>query len=198
MGSVVERIAGVDEAGRGPLAGPVVAAAVILPDTPPPFPFRDSKTISHERRVILHDWLFASGAAIGIGIVEPDEIDRINILQATLLAMRIAVERIDPRPEKILIDGNKTIPRFDITQEAIVKGDAKIPAISAASIIAKVTRDRIMDDLHAQYPQYGFAKHKGYGTKEHRDALLKHGPAAIHRKTFAGVCTVELPAEPQK
>ncbi len=195
MGSMGERIAGVDEAGRGPLAGPVVAAAVILPSGAPPFPFRDSKTISHQRRVILHDWLFASGAAIGIGVVEPDEIDRINILQAALLAMRIAVERLDPLPDKILIDGNKTIPRFTLAQEAIVKGDAKIPAISAASIIAKVTRDRIMDGLHAQYPQYGFDKHKGYGTKEHRDAILKHGPAAIHRKTFAGVCIVELPAE---
>lgn len=198
MINMVERIAGVDEAGRGPLAGPVVAAAVILPNSAPPFPFRDSKTISHERRVILHDWLFASGAAIGIGIVEPEEIDRINILQAALLAMRIAVERIDPRPEKILIDGNQLIPRFDIAQEAIVKGDAKIPAISAASIIAKVTRDRIMGELHAQYPQYGFDRHKGYGTKEHRDALLKHGPAAIHRKTFAGVCNIELFAGPQE
>lgn len=195
-----ECIAGVDEAGRGPLAGPVVAAAVILPNgaSPSPFPFRDSKTISHERRVILHDWLFASGAAIGIGIVEPGEIDRINILQAALLAMRIAVERLDPRPDKILIDGNQAIPRFDIAQETIVKGDAKIPAISAASIIAKVTRDRIMGELHTQYPQYGFDKHKGYGTKEHRDAILKHGPAVIHRKTFAGVCSRELPAEPQK
>ena len=195
---MVEQIAGVDEAGRGPLAGPVVAAAVILPNALPPFPFRDSKTISHERRVILHDWLFASGAAIGIGIVEPDEIDRINILQAALLAMRIAVERLTPPPDKILIDGNQLIPRFGIAQEAIVKGDAKIPSISAASIIAKVTRDRIMGELHAQYPQYGFDKHKGYGTKEHRDALLKHGPAAIHRKTFAGVCRRELSAKPQE
>lgn len=198
MAGMAERIAGVDEAGRGPLAGPVVAAAVMLPDNPPPFPFRDSKTISHDRRIILHDWLFASGAAIGIGIVEADEIDRINILQAALMAMRIAVERLDPRPDKILIDGNQLIPRFAIAQEAVVKGDAKIPAISAASIIAKVTRDRIMGELHARYPQYGFDKHKGYGTKEHRDALLTHGPAAIHRKTFAGVCRRELSAKPQK
>ncbi len=193
---MTERIAGVDEAGRGPLAGPVVAAAVVLPGAAPPFPFRDSKTITHERRVLLHDWLFASGAAIGIGIVEPDEIDRINILQAALLAMRIAVEKLAPLPHKVLVDGNKAIPLLALPQEAIVKGDAKIPAISAASIVAKVTRDRIMAAYHEQYPRYGFDRHKGYGTREHMAALQKYGPLAIHRRSFAGVPDAGLSAEP--
>lgn len=180
------RIAGVDEAGRGPLAGPVVAGAVILKGGRPPYPLVDSKTITEKRREELFEWLYVSGAEIGVGIVEPDEIDRINILQASLLAMKIASEKLDPFPDKLLIDGQFTIKSLDgkIDQEAIIKGDTKVESISAASIIAKVTRDRIMKSYHAEYPQYNFPKHKGYPTAAHKRAILDHGPSPIHRLTF--------------
>ncbi|MDH5543495.1 MAG: ribonuclease HII [Nitrospinota bacterium] len=183
------RIAGVDEAGRGPLAGPVVASAVILNGGKPPHPLVDSKSIGEERRERIFDWLFECGAEIGIGIVEHDEIDRINILQASLLAMKKAVEMISPMPEMLQIDGQFTISGFsgDIRQEAVIKGDTKIEAISAASIVAKVTRDRIMKKYHEEYPQYGFAKHKGYPTASHKKAIAEHGPSPIHRLSFRGV-----------
>jgi ribonuclease HII len=186
------RIAGVDEAGRGPLAGPVVAGAVILNGGTPPYPLVDSKTINEKRREVLFEWLYDSGAEIGIGIVEPAEIDRINILQASLLAMRIAAEKLEPLPEKLLIDGQFTIKALDgrIDQEAIVKGDTKVESISAASIVAKVTRDRIMKEYHREYPQYNFLKHKGYPTAAHKKAILDHGPSPIHRLTFRGVKAV--------
>ena len=183
------RTAGVEEAGRGPLAGPVVASAVILNGAKPPYPLVDSKSISESQREKIFDWLHECGAEIGIGIVEHDEIDRINILQASLLAMKKAVEMILPSPELLLIDGQFTISGFgdEIRQEAIIKGDTKIEAISAASIVAKVTRDRIMKKYHIEYPQYEFAKHKGYPTAIHKKAIAIHGPSPIHRMTFKGV-----------
>jgi len=185
----VLRVAGVDEAGRGPLAGPVVAGAVILNGGEPPYPLVDSKTISEKRREAIFKWLHESGAEIGIGIVEPDEIDRINILQASLLAMKIATEKLDPLPNKLLIDGQFTIKTLEgkIDQEAIIKGDTKVESISAASIIAKVTRDRIMKGYHAEYPEYNFLSHKGYPTAAHKSAILEHGPSPIHRLSFRGV-----------
>ncbi|MBI3793809.1 MAG: ribonuclease HII [Nitrospinae bacterium] len=180
-----EKIAGVDEAGRGPLAGPVVASAVILPEgKTPPVPFRDSKILSASARERLFIWLHESGADIGVGIVDHEEIDRMNILRASLYAMKIAVGKLKSKPSLLLIDGTFTLDLTDVRQEAIVKGDSKIAAISAASIIAKVTRDRIMDDYHGQYPAYGFDRHKGYPTKAHRTAVLTHGPCPIHRKSF--------------
>jgi ribonuclease HII len=183
------RIAGVDEAGRGPLAGPVVAGAVILSGGTPPYPLVDSKTINEKRREALYEWLCESGSEIGVGIVEPDEIDRINILQASLLAMKIAAEKLDPVPDKLLIDGQFTIKALDgmIGQEAIIKGDTKVESISAASIVAKVTRDRIMKGYHREYPEYNFLKNKGYPTMAHKRAILDHGPSPIHRLTFRGV-----------
>lgn len=189
-------VAGVDEAGRGPLAGPVVAGAVVLSGAEPPFPFRDSKTISEGRREALFEWLRVSGASVGVGIVEPDEIDRINILRASLLAMRRAVEMLNPAPHRLMVDGTFIIPGCALPQEAIVKGDAKIPAISAASIVAKVTRDRIMGKYHGEFPQYGFDRHKGYPTKEHKEAILRFGPSVIHRRTFSGVKGIGLFPEP--
>ena len=177
-----------DEAGRGPLAGPVVAAAVILPaDKNPPTPFRDSKTLSHGQREKLFHWLFENGAEIGVGIVEHDGIDRLNILRASLEAMKLAVQKLPALPELLMIDGIFTLDMPEMRQEAIVKGDSKIPAISAASIVAKVTRDRLMDGYHIKYPQYGFDRHKGYPTKEHRLLIAKFGPCPIHRLTFRGV-----------
>lgn len=180
--------AGVDEAGRGPLAGPVVAAAVVLPEgKTPPTPFRDSKTLSPRQRETLFKWLYENGADVGVGVVPHDEIDRINILRASLEAMRIAVLNLSRAPDYLLIDGTFTIDLPTVGQEAIVRGDSKIAAISAASIIAKVTRDGIMDDYHRQFPQYGFDRHKGYPTKEHKLLIVKFGPCAIHRKSFRGV-----------
>jgi ribonuclease HII len=179
-------IAGVDEAGRGPLAGPVVAAALVLGSDRPPWPFRDSKTLTERRRRQLYLWLMENGVDVGIGIVKHDEIDRINILKASLLAMKKAVMRLRCKPEKLLIDGRFTTD-LPISQEAVVKGDLKVEVISAASIVAKVTRDRIMQAFHRKYPQYGFDRHKGYPTDAHKKAILKHGPSPIHRLTFKGV-----------
>ncbi|MBI5179421.1 MAG: ribonuclease HII [Nitrospinae bacterium] len=185
--SAYQRPAGVDEAGRGPLAGPVVAAAVLLPEgKTPPWPLADSKTIPHERRVALFDWLYESGAEIGVGIVDHEEIDKMNILRASLHAMKKAVLELKNPPDFLMIDGTFTLD-MPLRQEAIVKGDSKVAAISAASIVAKVTRDRMMDEFHKQFPQYGFDRHKGYPTKEHKQAIIKHGPSPIHRRTFRGV-----------
>jgi ribonuclease HII len=178
--------AGVDEAGRGPLAGPVVAAAVILPEECEINGLNDSKKLSPQKREILFDQIKRLAVSIGVGIVEPEEIDRINILRATLLAMEIAVKDLKPQPDSLLIDGN--IPTsLLIPQETVVNGDSICYSIAAASIIAKVTRDSIMDDYHNIHPEYNFKKHKGYPTKEHLEALRKFGPCPIHRKTFRGV-----------
>lgn len=182
-------VAGVDEAGRGPLAGPVVAAAVILDERNPIKGLNDSKKLTALRREKLFDEIRAKALCCSIAEASVQEIDEINILQATLLAMRRAVEGLRLTPGLVLVDGNR-LPRLKLRAEAIVKGDALVPAISAASILAKVTRDRWCAELDAQYPQYGFAGHKGYGTAEHLAALQAHGACPQHRKTFAPVTRV--------
>ena len=179
-------VAGVDEAGRGPLAGPVVAAAVILDELKPIAGLADSKTLTAARRERLYDEIRAKALCCSIAEASVEEIDRINILQATMLAMRRAVLGLRLKPASVLVDGNR-LPPLDVPAEAIVKGDAKVAAISAASILAKVTRDRWCAQLHAEYPQYGFAGHKGYGTAEHLAALAQHGACPQHRRSFAPV-----------
>lgn len=176
-------ICGIDEAGRGPLAGPVVAGAVILPKDCDILYINDSKKLSPVRREELYDVIMERAVAVGVGLATPERIDEINILQATYEAMRDAVSRLDPEPD-ILLNDAVTIPGIDILQVPIIKGDAKSISIGAASIIAKVTRDRIMVEYDAQYPEYGFAGHKGYGSKEHIAAIQKYGPSPIHRRTF--------------
>lgn len=182
-------VAGVDEAGRGPLAGPVVAAAVILDDLQPIKGLADSKILTALRREKLFDEIRAKALCCSIAEASVEEIDQLNILQATLLAMRRAVEGLRLKPYKVLVDGNR-LPVLDVLAEAIVKGDATEPAISAASILAKVHRDRWCAELDLQYPQYGFAKHKGYGTAEHLAALRAHGACPQHRKAFRPVTDV--------
>ena len=182
-------IAGVDEAGRGPLAGPVVAAAVILDDLNPIRGLADSKVLTARKREQLYDEIRAKALCCSIAEASVDEIDRINILQATMLAMRRAVEGLRLKPSLVLVDGNR-LPVLAMRAEAIVKGDSKVASISAASILAKVTRDRWCAELDAQYPQYGFAGHKGYGTAEHLLALQTHGACPQHRKTFSPVTKV--------
>ena len=179
-------VAGVDEAGRGPLAGPVVAAAVILDDQRPIAGLVDSKKLSPARREALFDEIRAHALCFSIAEASVEEIDRLNILQATLLAMRRAVQGLRLKPVMVLVDGNR-LPVLDVPAEAIVKGDARVQAISAASILAKVHRDRWCAQLHERYPQYGFAGHKGYGTAAHMAALRAHGACPEHRRTFAPV-----------
>jgi ribonuclease HII len=179
-------MAGVDEAGRGPLAGPVYAAAVILDDLQPIAGLADSKKLSPRRRDGLYDEIRAKALCFCVAQASVEEIDHLNILQATLLAMKRAVEGLRLKPVKVCIDGNR-LPVLDVRAEAIVGGDAKVPAISAASILAKVERDRWCEQIDAQYPAYGFARHKGYGTAEHLQALRSHGPTLWHRRTFAPV-----------
>jgi len=179
-------VAGVDEAGRGPLAGPVVAAAVILDELKPIAGLNDSKKLTEKRREKLYDEILAKALCCSIAEASVQEIDSLNILQATLLAMRRAVDGLRLKPVKVLVDGNR-LPVLDVRAEAIVQGDALIPAISAASILAKVHRDRLCAQLHAQYPIYGFDRHKGYGTVVHLQALREHGPTPWHRMSFAPV-----------
>ena len=182
-------VAGVDEAGRGPLMGPVVAAAVILDDLHPIKGLADSKKLTALRREKLYDEIRAKALCFSIAQASAAEIDEINILQATMLAMRRAVEGLRLKPAKVLVDGNR-IPTLVIVAEAIVGGDALVPAISAASILAKVWRDRWCQEMDLAYPQYGFASHKGYGTAEHLVALQQHGACPEHRRTFAPVARV--------
>ena len=182
-------MAGVDEAGRGPLAGPVVAAAVILDDLNPIMGLADSKILTALRREKLFDEIRAKALCCSIAEASVEEIEQLNILQATLLAMRRAVEGLRLQPKLVLVDGNR-LPLLTIRAEAIVKGDALVPAISAASILAKVHRDRWCADYDQQYPQYGFAQHKGYGTAQHLAALREHGACPQHRKTFRPVTEV--------
>ena len=182
-GIPVSAVAGIDEAGRGCLAGPVVAAAVILPEGAVIPGLADSKVLSPTRRDGLAAEIGAVALAWGLGVVWPPEIDRINILQATFLAMRRAVEQLGVQPELALVDGNRD-PGLGIPTRTIVKGDGLSASIAAASILAKVTRDRWMEVLDAKYPQYGFAVHKGYGTKRHYAALTEFGPCEEHRQTF--------------
>ncbi len=185
-GQGYQRIAGVDEVGRGPLAGPVVAAAVILPKDGIGEELFDSKKISSKKREELNEIILSKALGVGIGTIGQEEIDLLNILQATLKAMSLAVKNLPTPPDFILIDGLQglTLP---IPQKPIRKGDQLSNSISAASIVAKVTRDRMMLECHQRFPQYNFAKHKGYGTKEHRIAIEKFGICELHRKTFRGV-----------
>ena len=179
-------IAGVDEAGRGPLAGPVVSAAVVLPDNFNVPGINDSKKLSEKKRQTLFPVIQNQAIAFGIGIADHGEIDRVNILQASLLSMKRAVDNLRLTPDYLLIDGKFTIDS-NIDQRPVIKGDTLSLSIAAASILAKVTRDRIMTDLDLQYPEYGFKRHKGYPTKAHKQAILTHGPCPIHRKSFKGV-----------
>jgi ribonuclease HII len=179
-------VAGVDEAGRGPLAGPVVAAAVILDDLKPIKGLNDSKKLTRRARERLFDEIHAKALCFCIAQASVEEIDTLNILRATMLAMRRAVEGLRLRPHKVLVDGNR-IPTLKISAEAIIGGDAKIKAISAASILAKVHRDRLCLQLHEQHPQYGFDGHKGYATPVHLAALRAHGACPEHRRSFAPV-----------
>ena len=176
-------IAGVDEAGRGPLAGPVVAGAVILPKDCDILYINDSKQLSEKKREELYDVIMEKAVAVGVGIATPQRIDEINILQATYEAMRQAIENLCVTPD-ILLNDAVTIPQVSIKQVPIIKGDAKSISIGAASIIAKVTRDRMMKEYANIYPEYGFEGHKGYGCASHIDAIKQYGPSPIHRRTF--------------
>ena len=182
-------MAGVDEAGRGPLAGPVVAAAVILDELNPIKGLADSKKLTAIKREKLYDEIRGKALCCSIALATVEEIDTLNILQATLLAMQRAVEGLRLKPHKVLVDGNR-LPVLRMLAEAIVKGDALVPAISAASILAKVHRDRWCAEFDLQYPQYGFAGHKGYGTAAHLAALREHGACPQHRRSFAPVAEV--------
>lgn len=182
----IDLVAGVDEVGRGPLAGPVVAAAVILDPDNPVEGLADSKKLTEKKRQQLSDEIKQKALFWAISRAEVAEIDRINILQASLLAMKRAVENLDEYPTLALIDGNHC-PKLDCKMQAIIKGDSKEPAISAASILAKVARDSEMMQMEEQYPGYGFAQHKGYPTKLHREAIIQLGVTPIHRRSFAPV-----------
>ena len=179
-------VAGTDEAGRGPLAGPVVAACVILPVDCDFSLFKDSKKTSARERARLYDLLHRIGAGIGVGYGTVEEIESLNILHASLLAMKKAVEKLVSSPGFLLVDGKFPVP-CAIPQTSLVKGESRSASIAAASIIAKEERDRLMEKYHAQYPQYNFARHKGYPTAEHRQLIEKYGPCKIHRRTFKGV-----------
>lgn len=183
-------VGAVDEAGRGPLAGPVVAACVILKPgfdlSKPGFELiKDSKMISEKNREKLFPIIMAEFAEVGVGWCDHETIDRINILEATFLAMKQAIGSLKQKPDHVLVDGKFVIPNYSGQQTAIIDGDALVFSIAAASIIAKVTRDRMMLKIHEKYPQYGFDKHKGYGTKQHMEAIERFGPAPIHRMSFA-------------
>ena len=186
------RIAGIDEAGRGPLAGPVVSASVILP-ADVSFPgINDSKQLSPLKRIALYRLIYESAVSIGVGIVDAAEIDRINILQASLLSMAMATDNLRPQPDCLLIDGRFRI-RYHLPQLAIPKGDTLSISIAAASIVAKVTRDRMMEQYDLDYPEYGFSRHKGYPTRAHREAIRIHGCCPIHRRSFRGVSRSDAP-----
>ena len=180
-----DRICGIDEAGRGPLAGPVCAAAVILPKDVQILYLNDSKKLSEKKREALYDEIMEKALCVGVGFASPERIDEVNILQADYEAMRQAIRSLPVKPQ-ILLNDAVTIPGVEIPQESIIKGDAKSISIAAASVIAKVTRDRIMYELDRQYPQYGFAAHKGYGTEAHIEALKAYGPSPVHRRSFIG------------
>ena len=176
-------IAGLDEVGRGPLAGPVVAACVVLQDNCDNSCFVDSKTINAKKRSLLYQELQQNGARISIGIVSETDIDRLNILQASLLAMKKAILTMPVQPDFLLVDGNQPVP-ISIPQQTLVKGESKSASIAAASIVAKVVRDDLMDKYHIQYPEYNFQKNRGYPTLEHRNAIKTYGPCVIHRQSF--------------
>ncbi len=183
-------VCGVDEAGRGPLAGPVCAAAVILPDGLVIEGLDDSKKLTEKKRDALYDVICEEAIAYGIAFASVEEIEEMNILQATFLAMKRAVESLNVKPDLALVDGNQK-PNLDIQARTLVKGDAKSPSIAAASILAKVTRDRLMTEIAEQYPEYEFPKHKGYGTKLHYEKIMEHGISPVHRRSFLKKITGE-------
>ncbi len=188
-GNHIDRVVGTDEVGRGPLAGPVVAAAVVLPKDCNTSLLQDSKKLSKKQRLKAVNYLHSIDSEIAIGIVDHHIIDSINILQASLLAMKLAIEQIEKKygvPDYILVDGKFEVP-YPVTQTTLVKGDSRSASIAAASIIAKEKRDSIMASLHQDYPQYNFIKNQGYPTKEHRTAIAEHGPCPFHRISFNGV-----------
>ncbi len=193
--SGLARIAGVDEAGVGPLAGPVVAAAVIFPSGFGLPGVDDSKKLPPERRQTLAGAIRESALAFSVALIEPEEIDRINVYQATLAAMGLALDGLSLRPQHVLVDARR-IPGCDLPQEAIIKGDARCHAIAAASILAKTTRDALMRRYDDEFPGYGFAEHKGYPTESHRDAIRRLGPCAIHRLSFTLLPAAKLWGEP--
>lgn len=180
----LQYICGIDEAGRGPLAGPVVVAACIMPRNSMIEGVNDSKKVSEKKREELFEIITNEAISYGVGIIDPKEIDRINILNATKEGLTMAVKELNPRPDLIIVDALTKIDTDGIPYESIIKGDAKCYSISCASIIAKVTRDRIMREWDQVYPQYGFIKHKGYGTAAHINAIKEYGPCPIHRKSF--------------
>jgi len=180
------RIAGIDEAGRGPIAGPVVSAAVIIPMPSHMEGVIDSKQLTSKKRDLLYKTIYDHAVSVGIGIVDPAEIERINILKASLLSMAMAVRNLSPQPDFLIVDGIFQIP-YPLPQKAVPRGDCLCLSVAAASIIAKVTRDRLMEKYHNEYPEYGFDRHKGYPTKEHKEAVRRFGCCPIHRKSFKGV-----------
>jgi ribonuclease HII len=186
------RIAGVDEVGVGPLAGPLVAAAVILPPEVSLRGIDDSKKLTRAARTRLSEAIKGCAVAIGVGVVTPEEVDRLNTFWASIEAMRRAVRALPIQAEHLLIDARR-IPDLDLPQEPLIKGDGRSYSIAAASIIAKVERDAVMEALDGQFPQYGFANHMGYGTREHLDALAMHGPCPVHRRSFIPVCQPRFP-----
>ncbi len=179
-------VAGVDEVGRGPLAGPVVAAAVLLPAGFSSEGINDSKKLSARQRMVAFERICRQAAGIGVGVIDAEVIDRINILEASLLAMATAIDRLDPAPDYLLVDGKQPVKRA-IPQLTLTRGDSRSLSIAAASIVAKVTRDRLMEDYHRLYPAYGFDQHKGYPTRAHREAVAVYGGCPIHRRSFKGV-----------
>lgn len=183
-------ICGVDEVGRGPLAGPVVAAAVVLPSDIEIVGLNDSKKLSHRQRQQVFDQIAELSLCCAVGIIDHADIDRINILQASLMAMRKAVCDLDKKPEIVLVDGNQPIPNLPMPQQTVVSGDAHCNSIAAASVVAKITRDKIMDEYQALFPSYSFAKHKGYPTADHLRELKENGPTEIHRKSFKPVAEI--------
>jgi ribonuclease HII len=191
----IERIAGVDEVGVGPLAGPVVAAAVIFSPGGGVLGVDDSKKLTPDRRVALAAAIRERAVACAVAIVEPEEIDRINVYQASLAAMRRAVDGLSVRPQHVLVDARR-IPGCDLPQEAVIRGDARCHAIAAASILAKTTRDALMRRYDDEFPGYGFGDHKGYGTEAHRNAIRRLGPCAIHRRSFTLLPAPKLWSEP--
>ncbi len=179
-------VAGVDEVGRGPLAGPVVAAAVLLPAGFSSVGINDSKKLSARQRMVAFERICRQAAGIGVGVIDAEVIDRINILEASLLAMATAIDRLEPAPDYLLVDGKQPVKRA-IAQLTLTRGDSRSLSIAAASIVAKVTRDRLMEDYHRLYPAYGFDQHKGYPTRAHREAVAVYGGCPIHRRSFKGV-----------
>jgi ribonuclease HII len=186
-------IAGVDEAGRGPWAGPVVAAAVILKPTDQGPRINDSKKIPHDKRRELYDVICGMALAWAVVDVGPDVIDERNILGATFLAMTLALSKLSMVPDFVIVDGHLKIPQVPYRQAAVIKGDGHSASVAAASILAKVTRDRMMEEAHVTYPQYNFAGNKGYGTADHQAALKTHGPCPLHRKSFAPIRELSIP-----